>query len=149
MKSLFEKNTLQEIIQRLDKLMPNAERKWGKMDAAQMMAHCSVALKVATGQNFPPRLFIGRMLGSFLKSKYYDKNPFRKNSPTDKTFIIADKRDFEQEKITLIHLTQQFTDGGSQKCTTHPHSFFGKLTPEQWSIGMYKHLDHHLRQFGV
>ena len=104
-KSLFEKNTLQEIIQRLDKLTPNAKRQWGKMNAAQMLAHCSAALRVVTGQNFPPRLFIGRILGSFLKSKYYDKNSFRKNSPTDKTFIVADKRDFEQEKTTLIHLT--------------------------------------------
>ncbi|MFD1127776.1 DUF1569 domain-containing protein [Paenibacillus provencensis] len=31
---------------------------------------------------------------------------------------------------------------------TNPHPFFGKLTSEEWSIGLYKHLDHHLKEFG-
>jgi hypothetical protein len=26
---------------------------------------------------------------------------------------------------------------------------FGKLTASEWNIMMYKHLDHHLTQFGV
>jgi len=41
------------------------------------------------------------------------------------------------------------TVAGPAGCTKHPHSFFGKLTPEEWAILSYKHLDHHLRQFGV
>lgn len=31
----------------------------------------------------------------------------------------------------------------------YSHSFFGKLTSQQWAALIYKHLDHHLRQFGV
>jgi uncharacterized protein DUF1569 len=149
MKSLFEKDAVNEILQRIDNLQPTSPRKWGKMDVAQMMAHCSAALEVAVGHKSPPRLFIGRILGPFFKLKFIDDTPYPKNGPTDKSFIVADKRDFEKEKTTLKTLIKQFADGGAEKCTLHPHSFFGKLTAEQWSLGMYKHLDHHLQQFEV
>ena len=49
----------------------------------------------------------------------------------------------------LLKYIEKFQAGGEEKCTTYPHPFFGKVTPREWSIGMYKHLDHHLRQFGV
>jgi len=88
MKSLFEKNTLQEIIQRLDKLTPNAERQWGKMDAAQMMAHCSAALEVATGKKITHRIFLGKILGPFLKSMYSDEKPFKKTVLQVKVLLL-------------------------------------------------------------
>jgi hypothetical protein len=149
MKSLYEQNTLAEIVNRLNNLQPDSPRQWGKMEPAQMMAHCTVLLEVATAQRFPPRVFIGRIIGPFLKSVLSSEEPLRKNTPTGKSYIVADHRDFEQEKERLINLMQQFQQGGEAKCTTHPHSFFGKLTPKEWGTGMYKHLDHHLRQFGV
>jgi hypothetical protein len=49
----------------------------------------------------------------------------------------------------LRGLIDRFVASGPAGCTNHPHSFFGRLTPEEWAILMYKHLDHHLRQFGV
>jgi len=48
-----------------------------------------------------------------------------------------------------IDATDRFTAGGLGKCTTHPHCFFGKMTPMEWATLAYKHMDHHLRQFGV
>jgi hypothetical protein len=119
------------------------------MEVAQMLAHCYAALEVATGQKTPPRIFMGRILGPFFKSFFYGPKPFKKNSPTDKSFIVIDRRNFEKEKTKLVDLITLFAKGGEEKVTKHPHSFFGKLTPKQWSIGMYKHLDHHLQQFGV
>ena len=53
------------------------------------------------------------------------------------------------QKTGLIAHIRQFSEGGAAKCTPHPHPFFGKLTSEEWGIGMYKHLDHHFRQFGA
>ena len=149
MNHLFEKNTVDTILKRIDSLTPNSQRQWGKMEVAQMMAHCIVALETATGQRKLPRMFIGRVLGPLFKSKFYNEQPFDKNSPTGKDFIITDQRDFEKEKESLKTIVQQFATAGPENCTSHPHSFFGSLTPEQWSIGIYKHLDHHLRQFGA
>jgi len=119
------------------------------MDVAQMMAHCSAAMELALGTLNPPRLFIGRLLGPFVRPMFTNDKPFGRNSPTDKTLIVADARDFARERENLKAKILQFHGGGEARCTRHPHPFFGPLTPQAWSRGMYKHLDHHLRQFGA
>ena len=149
MKDLFQPEAVDEIFSRLDKLQPASQRQWGKMDVAQMMAHCSGAMDLAAGRLNPPRIFIGRLIGPLVKPIYTNEKPFSRNNPTDKTLVIADARDFQREKENLRAKIRQFHDGGEGQCTRHPHPFFGALTPQEWSRGMYKHLDHHLRQFGA
>ena len=149
MRSLYEPAAVSEILDRIGKLHSQSERQWGKMNTAQMLAHCTIALEVASAKTFPPRMFIGYILGPVFKPVFTNEKPFGKNSPTAPSFMVADERDFNFEKGQLIALISEFYAAGEQKCTTHPHVFFGKLTPQQWGIGMYKHLDHHLRQFGV
>jgi hypothetical protein len=149
MKSLFEKEAEEEISNRINKLSVDSKRLWGKMDVAQMLAHCAITMEMATGAKKLSRLFIGRILGPLVKSSYLGPKPLSKNSPTDKNFIISDPHDFEFEKKRLLLLVKQFSEGGAANCTTHPHSFFGKFTPNEWGISTFKHLDHHLRQFGV
>jgi hypothetical protein len=75
--------------------------------------------------------------------------PMRRNSPTAKILIVQDERDLETERTRLCGLIDRFASAGPAGCTKHPHAFFGPLTPDEWAILMYKHLDHHLRQFGV
>ena len=149
MENLFEQGTVRETISRIDKLQPTSQRQWGKMDVAQMMAHCSITLDIASGRLNPPRIFIGRIIAPFFKSIYTNEKPFGKNGPTGKELVVADQRDFARERDQLKVKIQQFYEGGEARCTRHPHPFFGSLTPQAWSRGMYKHLDHHLRQFGA
>jgi hypothetical protein len=148
-KNLFEQNTVNEVISRIDKLHPGSQREWGKMEAAQMMAHCSITMDIASGRLNLPRMFIGRLIGPFIKSIYTNEKPFNKNGPTSKELVVAGQRDFAHERDQLKLKIRQFYEGGEAKCTRHPHPFFGPLAPHAWSRGMYKHLDHHLRQFGV
>jgi hypothetical protein len=49
MKNLFQPEAVDEVISRVDTLQPATQRLWGKMDVAQMMAHCSAALDMAAG----------------------------------------------------------------------------------------------------
>lgn len=149
MKNLFERKTADEVTARIEKLQATSPRQWGKMDAAQMMAHCSITLDIASGRLNPPRIFIGRLIAPFFKSIYTNEKPFGKNGPTGKELVVADQRDFAREQEQLKVKVRQFFEGGEAQCTRKPHPFFGKLTPYAWSRGMYKHLDHHLRQFGV
>jgi len=149
MKNLFEQQTVNEVISRIDRLQPISQRQWGKMDAAQMMAHCSITLDIASGRLNLPRLLLGRLVAPFFKSIYTDEKPFRKNGPTGKELVVADQRDFAREREQLKVKLLAFHEGGEARCTRHPHPFFGSLTPQAWSRGMYKHLDHHLRQFGA
>ena len=149
MKNLFDKKDTAEIISRLDNLTPSSQRRWGKMEVAQMLAHCRKTLEMATGDKVLPRVLIGKLIGRFFVKEMSNEKPMGKNGPTDKTLKVTDQRDFEVEKRQLIDYIEKFQTGGADKCTKHPHPFFGKVTPTEWSIGMYKHLDHHLRQFGA
>jgi hypothetical protein len=73
----------------------------------------------------------------------------RRNTPTVPGLVVADERALDAERERLRGLIDRFVAAGPAGCTTHPHSFFGRLTPQEWSVLMYKHLDHHLRQFGA
>ncbi|HUC28682.1 MAG TPA: DUF1569 domain-containing protein [Candidatus Acidoferrum sp.] len=149
MKTLFQQGGVDEVIGRIDRLQPASPRHWGKMDVSQMMAHCSAALDMASGRLNPPRIFLGRLIGPVVKTIYTNEKPFSRSSPTDKKLVVSDQRDFDREKEQLRKKIRQFYEGGEAQCTRHPHPFFGDLTPQEWSRGMYKHLDHHLRQFGA
>jgi hypothetical protein len=149
MKNLFQADAVDEVISRIDKLQPTTQRQWGKMDVAQMMAHCSAGLDMASGRLVRSRALVGRLFGPFARPILSNEKPFSKNSPTDKKLVISDQRDFSREQEQLKTRVREFHQGGEAQCTKHPHPFFGPLTPHEWGTGMYKHLDHHLRQFGA
>lgn len=149
MKSLFHSEASQEILERMNQLTPDTQHLWGKMSVDQMLAHCATALDMASGKIKPPRVLIGRIIGSFMKDLYSNDKPFSKNSPTDNALRINGSRDFAKEKQRLKDSVIVFSQNGLPGVTAWPHPFFGKLSPEDWGIGMYKHTDHHFRQFGV
>ena len=149
MKNLFDKNSFDEVIKRLNTLTPQTQRQWGKMDAAQMLAHCKEAFKVPLSDKPIPRMFMGYIIGWAIKSKLYNQTPYGKGLPTAPDFLIKDKRNFNEEKEALIILITKFYQMGPENVGRYPHPFFGKFTTLQWGQGMYKHLDHHLRQFAA
>jgi hypothetical protein len=150
MKNLFEAATADDVKKRIAQLTPDTARVWGAMYPAQMLAHCSQAMEMALGDRNPPRMFIGRILGPMLRRMALgNEDPMRRNSPTSKHLLVQGDRDLETERTRLTGLIDRFSSGGPAGCTTHPHTFFGPMTPDQWATLMYKHTDHHLRQFGV
>jgi hypothetical protein len=150
MKHLFDIVRVDEVKGRLRTLQPTSERQWGRMTAPQALAHCALSLEMALGDSMPPRMFIGRIIGGMVKARALGNDqPLRRNTPTAPGLVITDERDLERERQRVTILVDRFAAGGPTGCTTHPHTFFGRLTPEEWAILMYKHLDHHLRQFGV
>ena len=149
MPSLFEPETKRSILERLGGLTSGASRQWGKMDAAQMMAHCSVAMEAGTGDKPLKQALIGKIFAPFVRSSFLGEKPFGKNSPTDPTFVISDARDFAREKERLTALVARFCERGPAEAGRHTHSFLGKITGDDWGVVMYKHLDHHLRQFSA
>jgi hypothetical protein len=151
MKNLFDVAVANDVKARLGKLEPRSERKWGKMTVPQMLAHCSLGMQWALGELVPEKAPLPlRVMGRLVKPMVLrNEEPLRKNSPTAKSLIVADELDLSQERDRLAGLIDKFIAGGAAGCTRNPHAFFGRMTPEEWSILMYKHLDHHLRQFGV
>jgi hypothetical protein len=121
------------------------------MTAAQMLAHCAASMQWAVGEVTPEKAPLPmRLMGRLVKPIVLrNEEPFRKNTPTARSLMVADERDFGKERDRLSALIDRFAAGGAAGCTRNPHSFFGKMRPEEWAILTYKHLDHHLRQFGV
>jgi len=150
MKHLFEPATAEEVKARIARLRSDSLRQWGRMDVAQALAHCSTGFEVAAGLRRPRRHALGWCIGWLLKPLALgNEAPMRRNTPTVNEQLVQDPRDLEQERLRLCGWIDRFVAAGPGGCTRHPHAFFGPLTPEEWARLMYKHLDHHLRQFGA
>ncbi|MEX0313632.1 MAG: DUF1569 domain-containing protein [Allomuricauda sp.] len=149
MKSLFETESHSEILTRINKLSESSKGLWGKMEVGQMLFHCQFPLDLALGryEMKKPNPIMKLIFKSFKKGLYDDKL-WKPNLPTAKPFKVVDKKDFGSEKTKLITAINDFHEEKSRK-TWNPHPAFGHFTHEQWGKMQYKHLDHHLRQFGV
>ncbi|MBO6606198.1 DUF1569 domain-containing protein [Psychroserpens sp.] len=149
MESLFTEKVKKSILKRLELLNEHTDAKWGKMNVSQMLSHCKFPLQVAL-QKLPldrPNAF-KRFIFSFFKASLYNDKPWKQGLPTAPPFIVTDEKEFKKELDELVSTIKEFHD---QRDTTEwpEHPMFGKFTSEQWGKMQYKHLDHHLRQFGV
>ncbi len=151
MKNLFEKETFDEIALRLNQINSNADRKWGKMTVAQMLAHAATPLEYALGDKKGKQSIMGMLFKPFAKNVFFEEKPYKQNLPTAPEFKIseADQKQFDAEKTKLTDLLNRFHQTGKHVAGNHQHLFLGKITADEWARTMYKHLDHHFRQFGV
>jgi hypothetical protein len=149
MESLFQSTAADKMLARLEKLQPGAQPMWGKMKVSQMLAHCEVPLEVALGKKQLKRTFMGVIFGKIGKRQVLKPEPFKKNLPTDPNFIVKHNPDFSTEKQKLATLIKEFSAADPIQVASKPHPFFGNMTAEEWGWLQYKHLDHHLQQFGV
>ncbi len=149
MESLFTQQDNNTVIDRINRLSPQSVPSWGKMNVSQMLAHCQQPLRVGFGELKLKRGLTGILFGAWAKRKFMKPGGFGKNLPTAKSFVFTDDRDFNDEKSKLISLVQRFASEGAKGLSGDAHPFFGKMTPDEWSYLSWKHLDHHLTQFGV
>jgi len=149
MNSLFNPVDREALSRRLANLEPNATRRWGKMDPAQMLLHCALGLEAATGDRPMTQVLIGRLITPFIRRAVLGEKPFRRNASTDPTFVVSDLQDFVAERTRLATLIDRFVQRGPELVGKQTHPFFGPLSGAEWGRLMYKHLDHHMRQFGV
>lgn len=148
MKTIFDKATREELIGRINSLNESNTAKWGKMNVYQMIKHCSLFDEWILGKNQPvyKQAFIGRVFGKIaLKGLLKDEAPMKRNMITIAGFKIKETAgDIENQKDkwrALIHAYEHFSNPG------FVHTFFGKMTNEEIGLLVYKHTDHHLRQF--
>jgi Protein of unknown function (DUF1569) len=147
--SIFQPEQYAALRARLEALAPDATRQWGKMNAAQMLAHCNIPLESGLGKLQLPQEgnFITRPL---LKWYVLSKDSFKPGLPTAKSFTIPlqDDKDFTREKARLLANLAEGYQRGQNGTPWAMHNMFGTLTPQQWAELTYMHLDHHLKQFG-
>ncbi len=148
MKTIFDKPTRDALIKRIDTLNESSAAQWGKMNIYQMLKHCVVCEEMYLGKKQYNRTLLGYLFGRMaLKKLLKDETPIEKNAPTDGAFKIKESNgDVNTEKNKWIELTKAYAHYSNAELM---HWFFGKMTKEQVGYFVYKHTDHHLRQFGA
>lgn len=149
METLFEPVSYREVLRRVESIQPNSHRQWGKMTVAQMLEHVSRALEMAAGKKESKQAFLGKMISWIFWKSFVGPKPFQRNGPTAPDFVVQREPDFSLTKERLKTLLGEFHALGEQGCDGNVHSFFGRMTGAEWGITQYKHVDHHLRQFGA
>jgi hypothetical protein len=150
LKSIFNKEHSEEFIERINTLNHQTQPQWGRMNVAQMLAHCQQSIRMASGDLKPTNAPVAKFLFGRLAKKHMLNEPeLKRNTPTFREGKVSDKRDFETERTKLIGIIASFQQNGPGGLTKDPHPFFGEMSVRDWDTLQVKHLDHHLRQFGV
>lgn len=146
-RSLSNARARQELLDRLDRLSPEAKARWGRMTARQMLAHLVDWMLMAKGElktaakNLPLRYPVLKQLVIYWL-------PFPKGVPTAPELVSRAPLEWAIERDALRHHILSF-GSPDPKAMWPDHPAFGKLTPRAWAVLAYRHTDHHLRQFGV
>lgn len=149
-KNIYDKEVTAELIQRIENLNPDTQPKWGKMNVAQMLAHLNVTYELAFEDKHPkPGFFKRLLLKLFVKPVVTNTKKYKKGGPTAPEFKVPEKQDFETQKRRLIDYINKTRELGSDYFENREYTNFGKMTAREYNNMFYKHLDHHLSQFGV
>lgn len=148
-KSIFDQNAVDEVIARVGKLNVADKAIWGKMTASEMLAHCNLAHQ---GILKAPKADKNGGFKKWVTKLYFIHwmKEFPKGARGPGRFDMKDKVDvslFEEEKSKFVHIIGKYAKLEHQLAGFHPR--FGKLTHKEWGIFVWRHVDHHLRQFGL
>jgi hypothetical protein len=148
--NIFSKEISENLIERINKLTSHTKPKWGKMNVSQMLAHCCVTYEmVYDDKHKKPNPMMKFILKTLVKKTVTNEKGYKQNSQTAPQFIITDEREFESEKNRLINYIRKTQLLGETSFEGKESHSFGKLNKTEWNNMFYKHLDHHLSQFGV
>lgn len=150
MKSLLSESDYKEIRKRIENLTANNQRQWGKMNIAQMLAHCSIGFELVIGKlpfedksNFFLRTIAKKMVLHLIR-----KGDFWKNQRTFSIYKIKGEKEFETEKARLLENVDSFYKlNVKEEIGRHP--YFGELSKMDWGVLQYVHTNHHLTQFSA
>lgn len=148
--NLFENETVNKIVSRINQLTPETPSEWGKMSVGQMLAHCNVAYEMAyTNTHKRPNAFARVLLKAFVKPMVVKGKPYKKDGRTAPQFLITTEKNFSTEKTRLLDYIEKTKSLGEVHFEQKESNAFGKMTAEEWNNSFYYHLDHHLTQFGA
>jgi hypothetical protein len=147
--TLFDPACRDRVLARIERLRPDSKPGWGKMDAAQAMAHCALAMETATGDATLSRPLPVRLFGRLFKRSMLSPKPYARNAATHPQLVVKTPKDFDREKARLVASIRKFHDGGPASAARYVHALLGRLTGEEWDRFLLKHLEHHLKQFEV
>ena len=148
--NIFNVSVCADMVSRINRLNENTPALWGKMNVSQMLAHCCVTYEmIFENKHAKPNFLLRFVLKNFIKSKVVGEEPYKQGGPTAPQFLITNECDFEKEKMRLINYINKVQQLGEAFFEGKESHSFGVLNKTEWNNMMYKHLNHHLSQFGV
>lgn len=147
MKTIWDSSCREALLQRFKKLTPDRRPAWGKMTSAQVLAHLGDPMNVALGKKraAPQR---GAFSNPIIRTLIIYCIPWPKGAPTAPEFVHAHDEAFDHNLAALRTTFDEFVSAG-ERASFEAHPSFGRLTSKAWGRLTYRHLDHHLRQFGI
>jgi hypothetical protein len=149
MKNILDPNILTEVNTRIEAISTDSQRLWGTMTPEQMLFHCRGQLLISNG-TLPSKKAFPAPVQWLLKKTYGAGVAFSKGMATMPEIVSHEVSDlnFAEEKERLKAVLKQFVDSPKTTIITS-HPIFGEYTKDDWGKIIYKHLDHHFRQFGA
>jgi hypothetical protein len=147
MATIWDADAVSGIRSRLDNLTPQHKPRWGRMNAAQMQVHVRQQIECALGQlELKPMTGVFRMpLMPYLIIHWL---PWPKGAQTAPELVDPVTGDWDQERAALLDALEQLVASGpGGRFAEHP--MFGVLKGREWGVLVWRHLDHHFRQFGI
>jgi hypothetical protein len=149
-KNIFDLAVVNELIERIQKLQANTMPKWGTMSADQMLAHCNVSYEMAfENKHKKPTGILKLLLKLLVKKGVVNETPYKHSLKTAPAFIIKGTKNFEEEKQRLLNYITKTQELGENFFDNKESHSFGALNKFEWNNMFYKHLNHHLSQFGA
>ena len=144
----YDDATYEGLVARIEQLTAETAPQWGKMNAAQMCAHCAEIAEVAGGEKaLEGTPWLVRLFSGLIRKMVLSGKPYPRSSKTHPQYIMADAHEFAEEKARLLSVLASLKAAGSDDGVEHP--LFGSMSAAEKGWAGYKHLDHHLSQFGV
>lgn len=149
MKNLLNYADRETLLARLQNLVPENQRKWGNLTIHEILPHLTDPLRAAMGEKkcTPQK---SPLYNSLLGKAMRNFVPWPKAAPTDPEFLpgtgMTAPTDFEHDKQTLLLTIHRFANVDRPLAD---HSVFGQMDHRAWGRLMWRHLDHHLRQFSA
>jgi hypothetical protein len=147
--SLHSPDVYQDCLRRIEQLTPETTPQWGNMTAAQMLSHCAEIQEVSNGKALNNTPFLVKLFKGMIRNMVVNDKPYPKNTKTHPQYRQTSDRDFETEKKRLLGALDEFVNADTEVAGRANHPLFGEMSPEEKGWSMYKHLNHHLTQFGV
>jgi hypothetical protein len=148
--SVYDSEVYQEMIDRINTLTAESTPEWGTMSVGQMLSHCAEVQEVFCGektlQNTP---LLARLIKGLIRRGALGDRPYSRGLRTHRQYRQSEAKDFDREKRRLLDGLERFVTMDEAAAARIEHPLFGRMSREERGWGIYKHLDHHLRQFGV
>jgi len=146
-RNLYDKNTYQSVLDRINQLDTNSAPEWGTMSAAQMMNHCAEIQGVTNGNELKNTPLMVKLFKGAIRKMVVNEKPYKTNTATHPQYRQKSPKEFETSKHLLLAELEKFVNQTPSEAAARKHPLSGQMDRDESGWAMYKHIDHHLKQF--